>query len=105
MPPQWAPYHLRLDWQMWFAAMSTIRTNTWLLKFIIKLLEGDSKVLSLLKDNPFHNRPPKYIRARLFRYKFTDRQELRAQNRCWKRDFKRMYLPPQSLDDLSNMRY
>ncbi len=26
-PPQWAPYHLRLDWQLWFAAMQPLSRN------------------------------------------------------------------------------
>ncbi len=28
-PPQVAPYHLRLDWLMWFAAMSTPNQHDW----------------------------------------------------------------------------
>ena len=40
-----APYHLRLDWQMWFAAMSNYKNNPWFVHFVTKLLRGDQAVL------------------------------------------------------------
>ncbi len=52
-PPQIAPYHLRLDWLMWFAAMSSYQDYPWFVNFVAKLLEGDKAVLSLLRKNPF----------------------------------------------------
>lgn len=103
VPPQIAPYHLRLDWQIWFAAMSSIRSNPWLLRFILKLLEGDEKAVKLLKDNPFKDNAPKHIRARLFHYEFTNPEEYKQTGNWWKRSFKRMYLPPQSLEDLRSI--
>lgn len=105
LPPQFAPYHLRLDWQIWFAAMSTIRTNPWLLRFIFKLLQNDRKSIALLKENPFKDNAPKYIRARLFRYKYADRKERKRTGKWWKRQFEHMYLPPQSLEDLKSVRF
>ena len=53
MPPQIAPYHLRLDWLMWFAALSSYEEQPWFAPFMEKLLEGDRAVLSLLRTNPF----------------------------------------------------
>lgn len=103
IPPQVAPYHLRLDWQIWFAAMSTIRTNPWLLRFILKLLKDDKPSIKLLKDNPFKSRAPNYIRARLFRYEFTTRKERKQTGNWWKRSFVRTYLPPQSLEYLRHI--
>ena len=41
VPPQIAPYHLRLDWLMWFAAMSSYQDYPWFVNFVAKLLEGD----------------------------------------------------------------
>lgn len=105
IPPQIAPYHLRLDWQIWFAAMSGIRSNPWLLKFISKLLKNDKACIKLLRDNPFKNSPPNYIRAKLFHYQFTNRKELKKTGCWWKRKFKRIYLPPQSLEDLERMQF
>jgi hypothetical protein len=99
-PSQWAPYHLRLDWQMWFAAMSPIRSNPWLLQLIKKLLQVDEQTLKLLGDSPFSEKPPRYIRARLFRYEFTDRQEFKHQSKWWKRKYEHTYLSPTSLADL-----
>jgi len=103
IPMQWAPYHLRLDWQMWFAAMTSIRSNSWLLRFIHKLLKGDRDTLKLLSTNPFNNINPKYIRARLFKYEFNNHKEYKETGNWWNRKFERMYLPPQSKDDLEHV--
>lgn len=70
-PPQIAPYQLRLDWQMWFAAMSTPDEYPWTLTLISKLLHNDPGAVSLFAGNPFPGKPPKYIRAVLYRYKFA----------------------------------
>jgi hypothetical protein len=103
IPRQCAPYHFRLDWQIWFAAMSSIRSNPWLIRFIKKLLEGDEPTLNLLEDNPFKSKPPSYIRAKLYHYKFTDHVEYQQTGNWWKRNFSRIYLPPKSLDDLKSI--
>jgi hypothetical protein len=91
-----SPYHWKLDWQMWFAAMSDYRYHPWILNLIAKMLEGDKPVLGLLATNPFPNAPPKYIRAVLYLYHFTDS---RADGAWWKRERVGLYLPPLSLDD------
>ena len=70
-PPQIAPYHLRLDWQMWFAAMSTPDEYPWTVNLISKLLHNDHNAVSLFADNPFPDKPPRYIRAVLYRYSFA----------------------------------
>ena len=70
-PPQVAPYHLRFDWQMWFAAMSTPDDYPWTLTLIAKLLHNDPGALSLFASNPFPNKPPLYIRAILYHYSFA----------------------------------
>lgn len=103
IPMQWVPYHLRLDWQMWFAAMTPIRSNTWLLKFIYQLLKGNQDTLKLLSYNPFSDQAPKHIRARLFKYRFANRNEYKETGDWWKRSFERSYLPPRSLDDFQHL--
>jgi hypothetical protein len=70
-PPQIAPYQLRLDWQMWFAAMSTPEEYPWTLNLVFKLLHNDPGAVGLFAANPFPGRPPRYIRAILYRYRFA----------------------------------
>ena len=71
-PPQIAPYQLRLDWQMWFAAMSTPEEYPWTVNLISKLLHNDPDAVDLFEDNPFPGRPPRFIRAVLYRYRFAE---------------------------------
>ena len=98
-PPQIAPYHLRLDWLMWFAAMSEYYEHPWFVHFIAKLLEGDRDTLSLLKSNPFPNQPPRYVRAELYEYRFTTPEEHRTTGLWWNRKLAGEYFPPISLAD------
>jgi hypothetical protein len=73
-----APHQPRLDWQMWFAALGYYHNHPWVRSFLIRLLEGSPQVLSLLRTNPFPNKPPKYVRCVLYDYRFTNRAERRA---------------------------
>ena len=98
LPPQVAPYHLRLDWLMWFAAMSSYENYPWFVNFIAKLLEGDKPVLSLLYKNPFPDKPPRYVRALLFEYHFTTPDERRKTHAWWKTTPVGSYFPAVSLD-------
>jgi hypothetical protein len=98
-PPQIAPYHLRLDWLMWFAAMSDYRDYPWFANLVSKLLEGDRALLCLLRSNPFGTRPPQYVRAQLFEYHFTTPAERRESGAWWKRSLSREYFPAVSLRD------
>jgi hypothetical protein len=70
-PPLIAPYQLRLDWQMWFAAMSSPGEYSWTLNLVWKLLHNDPGAVGLFADNPFPGKPPRYIRAVLYRYSFA----------------------------------
>ena len=70
-PPQIAPYQLHLDWQMWFASMSSPDDYPWTLNLIWKLLHNDANAVNLFKENPFPDKPPKYIRAVLYEYSFV----------------------------------
>ena len=98
MPPQVAPYHLRLDWLMWFAAMEPPEEHAqWFDPLVTKLLAGDSGTLALLRTNPFPGAPPAFIRAELFRYTFTTPDERRKTGRWWNRTPRGLYLPPVSL--------
>jgi hypothetical protein len=94
MPPQVAPYHLRLDWLMWFAALSHGYARDWLPALARKLLENDPATLKLLRGNPFAGAPPTYVRARLYHYRFTTWEERRATGAWWVRTWAGEYLAP-----------
>ncbi|WNG25809.1 lipase maturation factor family protein [Cystobacter fuscus] len=96
-PSQWAPYHLRLDWLMWFAALSPRYAPKWFPPFVEKLLENDPATLRLLRHNPFADRPPRAIRAVLYRYRFTTWKERRDTGAWWTRTRLGDYLPPMAL--------
>jgi len=91
------PHQPRLDWQMWFAALGDIRSNLWFQNFLIRLLQGSKDVLDLLEKNPFPESPPRYVRAVLYEYHFTDRAQHRTDGTWWRREWKRLYCPPVAL--------
>jgi hypothetical protein len=103
-PPQVAPYHLRLDWLMWFAALSPSYAYGWFLPFVEKLLEGDRDTLRLLRHNPFPDTPPRHVRAMLYRYRFTTSRERRESGAWWSRELIGEYLGPVSLPDAATAR-
>ncbi len=96
-PPFIAPYQPRLDWQIWFAAMSEIEREPWLVHLVYKLLQNDAGTLRLLANNPFPDRPPAYIEAKLYQYQFTRIGE--SPGRWWKREWVAIYMPPVALED------
>ncbi|MDI9829826.1 lipase maturation factor family protein [Streptomyces sp. KAU_LT] len=97
-PRQFAPYHLRLDWLMWFAALSPSYAGSWFGTLMERLLENDRATLRLLRRSPFPaDEPPRFVRARLFRYRYTTWRELRETGACWERTYVREYLPPTRL--------
>ncbi|MFE9423069.1 lipase maturation factor family protein [Kitasatospora sp. NPDC006697] len=91
-PRQYAPYHLRLDWLMWFAALSPSYARPWLPALVDRLLAGDPGTLRLLRDNPFPGEPPRQVRAVLYRYRFTTPAERRASGNWWHRERVGLYL-------------
>ncbi len=94
LPRQFAPYHLRLDWLMWFAALSPAFARSWFRPLVVRLLDGDRDTLRLLRGNPFPDAPPTHVRALLYRYRFTTRQEHRETGAWWHRTYVREFLPP-----------
>ena len=99
LPPQWAPYHLRLDWLMWFAALSPLYAQQWMRPLLSKLLINDARTVRLLRCNPFPESPPRYVRAQLYRYRFTTWDELRRDRAWWHRTLVGQYLPPLTRKD------
>jgi len=99
LPRQWAPYHLRLDWLMWFAALSPAYAQPWFDAFLERLLRNDRPTLRLLRRNPFSDAPPRYVRARLYRYRFTTPRELWRDHVWWHRTLDGEYIPAVALAD------
>ncbi|MFO0571893.1 MAG: lipase maturation factor family protein [Polyangiaceae bacterium] len=62
-PPWLTPYHRRLDWLMWFAAMGSPQEYPFVVQLLAKLLEGDANVRTLLARDPFDGRAPEYVRV------------------------------------------
>ena len=97
--PSWvAPHQPRVDWQMWFAALGRFEGERWLQNLCERILENDTEVLSLLKRNPFQGRAPQYLRAVLYRYRFSDAATRRRDGVWWTRDRIGDYSPVLSLD-------
>jgi predicted DCC family thiol-disulfide oxidoreductase YuxK len=97
-PPFVAPHQPRLDWQMWFAALGTYRSQPWLVAFASRLLQGSEEVSTLLETNPFPDAPPKFIRVVAYAYRFTDPVVKRDTGAWWMREYLGVYLPPVSLE-------
>jgi predicted DCC family thiol-disulfide oxidoreductase YuxK len=96
-PPIVAPHQPRLDWQMWFAALDDIQGEPWFMNLLARMLQGSPSVLRLMKANPFPNSPPRYIRARLFEYHFTNELEKKQTGVWWRRKEEGIYCPPVSM--------
>ncbi len=92
-----APHQPRLDWQMWFAALGDYRENPWFINFCLRLLQGSPSVKSLLAKDPFSKAPPRYIRAVMYDYRFTDFNTRKREGTWWHRQLKGLYCPVLSL--------
>jgi hypothetical protein len=97
LPRQFAPYHLRLDWLMWFAAISRGYADSWFGAFLRKLLQNDQPTLRLLRRNPFPDTPPVYVRALIYEYRFTTWHERRDTGDWWHRTLLGEYTAPTRL--------
>ena len=89
------PYHYRLDWQMWFAAMSTYDDEPWIVHLVYQLLRGDRGPKTLLAVDPFPDAPPRWIRIERYRYTMTRLGE----RDWWHREPAGEYLHAVSKDD------
>ncbi|WP_261165304.1 lipase maturation factor family protein [Microbacterium sp. Marseille-Q6965] len=99
LPPQVAPYHLRLDWLMWFLALG--RLEPWFEVFLLRLLEADRATLRLLRRDPFDGRRPRWIRVTMYRYRFATRAEHRRDGLRWVREEQYRMVRPVALADLA----
>jgi hypothetical protein len=103
LPRQWSPYHLRLDWLMWFAAISPSYAQPWLGRLCLGLLTNEPSIMRLLRTNPFPDTPPVYVRATLYRYRFSTARELMSRRVWWQRERIGEYVAPLSLDEAGRL--
>jgi hypothetical protein len=96
-PPFVAPHMPRLDWQMWFAALTPGADDVaWFGPFEARLMEGREEVWSLLAKGPFGpSHPPRFLRALRYEVHFTDVKTLRASG-CWWRRTRSMEWAPEA---------
>jgi hypothetical protein len=100
-PPFLAPYHRRLDWLMWFVPLSPGYADSWLPQLLMHLLQNDPETLSLMARNPFPDKPPVWIRATMYEYRFTSFAERRASGNWWVRTRVGEMIRPLSLEMLA----
>lgn len=98
-PRQYAPYHLRLDWLMWFLALG-YQGSAWFGRLLLRLLQADPATLRLLRTDPFAGQRPRWVRARMFRYRFATRAERRETGQWWVRSVIDELVRPQDLASL-----
>jgi predicted DCC family thiol-disulfide oxidoreductase YuxK len=94
-----APHMPRLDWQMWFAALQGTVRRGWFLNFCDALLRGSPPVLHLLAGDPFPDGPPRFLRATVWEYHFTDPSTRRTTGDWWVRTRSGPYCPVLTLRD------
>lgn len=96
VPRQFAPYHLRLDWLMWFLPLGR-SLDDWFTMLLRRLLEADAPTLALLRRDPFAGERPRWVRAVSYRYRFATRAERREDGAVWRRDRRQLVVGPVSL--------
>ena len=103
MPRQWSPYHLRLDWMMWFLPLSPVYAQPWFIQMCHGLLTNEPSITRLLRINPFPDSPPVHIRAVLYRYRYSSAWQLRSQHIWWQRERIGEYLAAISVNEASHL--
>ncbi|WP_225753403.1 lipase maturation factor family protein [Actinotalea sp. Marseille-Q4924] len=101
LPRQYAPYHLRLDWAMWFLGLGSSAQLRWFVPFLRRLLEADGPTLRLLAHDPFDGARPRWVRARMYRYRFATPAERRRDGVRWVRDDLGLMVDAQDLRSLA----
>jgi len=92
-PPWNIPHQPRLDWQMWFAALGTPQDNPWFSDLLRCLLENSPDVIALLDGNPFPDKPPRFVRALLYDYRFSNPEQKKREGNWWVRQLSGLYYP------------
>ncbi|MEV7619170.1 lipase maturation factor family protein [Microbacterium sp. NPDC089321] len=96
IPRQFAPYHLRLDWLMWFLPLGR-SLDDWFTMLLVRLLEADAPTLRMLHRDPFEGERPAWVRVISYRYRFATRAEHRESGAVWVRDRRHVLVRPLGL--------
>lgn len=96
------PFQPRLDWQLWFASLEGLGRNLWIERLMQRLLQGSKPVLALFAGDPFPQHPPKFVRAELYNYRFTDAKKRAETGAVWTRTLDGIYFPQVSLSDFAH---
>lgn len=97
-PRRIAPYQPRLDWQMWFLPFDDFESETWFHQFLYHLLKGTPEVLKLIRYNPFPHQPPQYVRALMYDYQFSTKEQKKEHGWWWQRSLMGMFSPVLTLN-------
>ncbi len=98
--PKWvAPHQPRLDWQLWFAALTTREGARWFDNFVVQLLRGAPDVTGLLAPSSLSEQPPRYVRVLRYRYHFTSFEQRRGSGEWWRRESLGVWYPPATLTE------
>lgn len=92
-PGIYAPYQPRFDWNLWFASLGPWRQYPWVVRAEALLLGNDPAVTGLFASNPFARAPPRFVRAVLWQYWFTDWRTWRLTGDWWRRESHGLYAP------------
>lgn len=92
-PRRNSPFQPRIDWQAWFLPFRYSEDEGWFQHLLYHLLKGSVSVLKLFRVNPFSEKPPLYIRAQLYEYKFSSWEEKKKDGVWWTREFVRPFSP------------
>ena len=91
-PGIYAPYQPRFDWNLWFASLGSLDSNLWVMNTEQRLLENSPPVLQLFRANPFP-KGPAAVRAVLWQYWFSSREEKARSGAWWDRRLIGEYAP------------
>jgi hypothetical protein len=94
-PRIYAPYQPRFEWNLWFASLSNVAENQWVMNTETRLLENSPPVLQLFRSNPFRDKPPIKVRVMLWQYWFTTSEERAKTGAWWNRQLIGEYAPQQ----------
>lgn len=93
------PYLPRLDFKLYDAATSNYRKELWTISLAYRLLQEEPNVLTLLGEQSPNNSSPKYVRAILYKFRYTT--HFNSPKSYWMRLKISEYLPAFSLDNIS----